>query len=38
MGTYVNEVIDSVSKSYSWEREFLQALREVPIEGEAVRL
>ena len=29
MGSYVNEIIDSVSKSYSWEKEFLQAVREV---------
>jgi glutamate dehydrogenase (NADP+) len=29
MGSYVNEVIDSVTKRYSWEKEFLQAVREV---------
>ena len=29
MGGYVNEVIDSVTKRYSWEKEFLQAVREV---------
>jgi len=29
MGSYVNEVIDSVTKRYPWEKEFLQAVREV---------
>jgi glutamate dehydrogenase (NADP+) len=29
MGQYVDEVIESVSRRYPWEREFLQALREV---------
>ncbi len=29
MGNYVNEVIEGVSKRYPWEKEFLQAVREV---------
>jgi len=29
MGGYVNEVIDSITKRYPWEKEFLQAVREV---------
>jgi glutamate dehydrogenase (NADP+) len=29
MGSYVNEVIDAVSKRYPWEKEFLQAVKEV---------
>jgi glutamate dehydrogenase (NADP+) len=29
MGTYVNGVIEQVSKRYPWEKEFLQAVREV---------
>jgi glutamate dehydrogenase (NADP+) len=29
MGSYVNDVIEQVSKRYPWEREFLQAVREV---------
>jgi glutamate dehydrogenase (NADP+) len=29
MGTYVNEVIEQISKRYPWEKEFLQAVREV---------
>ena len=29
MGSYVNEVIDSITKRYPWEKEFLQAVREV---------
>ncbi len=29
MGDYVNEVIDAVSKLYPWEKEFMQAVREV---------
>jgi glutamate dehydrogenase (NADP+) len=29
MGSYVNEVIETVSKRYPWEKEFLQAVREV---------
>jgi len=29
MGNYVNEVIEQVSKRYPWEKEFLQAVREV---------
>jgi glutamate dehydrogenase (NADP+) len=29
MGGYVNEVIDAVTKRYPWEKEFLQAVREV---------
>jgi glutamate dehydrogenase (NADP+) len=29
MGNYVNDVIEQVSKRYPWEKEFLQAVREV---------
>ena len=29
MGTYVNDVIEQLSKRYPWEKEFLQAVREV---------
>ena len=29
MGSYVNDVIEQVSKRYPWEKEFLQAVREV---------
>jgi glutamate dehydrogenase (NADP+) len=29
MGGYVNEVIEAVTKRYPWEKEFLQAVREV---------
>jgi glutamate dehydrogenase (NADP+) len=29
MGSYVNEVLESLTKRYPWEREFLQAAREV---------
>ncbi len=29
MGSYINEAIDAVSKRYPWEKEFLQAVREV---------
>jgi glutamate dehydrogenase (NADP+) len=29
MGGYVNEVIESITKRYPWEKEFLQAVREV---------
>jgi glutamate dehydrogenase (NADP+) len=36
MGGYVNEVIDAASRRYPWEKEFLQAVREVLSSLEAV--
>ena len=29
MGSYVNDVVEQMSKRYPWEKEFLQAVREV---------
>ncbi|MFW6180356.1 MAG: NADP-specific glutamate dehydrogenase [Spirochaetota bacterium] len=36
MGGYVQEVLDSVSRRYPWETEFLQAVREVLLSLESV--